>query len=495
MAITTSLIHDYWPCRDDLLKLLLAFLVLIIYKYRSNAIGSRPRGDLIEPKGAVPLLGHLLLLATVPPTEIHEFFLKQYRELGPVWSITLPIIGRLIQIETPENYEHVVKTGFWNYVKGPLFADAIGAFVGPSGLVLTEGVEFKVKRRLVSQIFHVKAFHNYTSDVFVVQGKRLNDHLGKAADEGTAVDFQHLIDSFALDSIGGVIFGRGFGCLDDINHKVPFEVSLKALLEISGRRLFIPFWRIHEPLTGVDKKVQHHNQVMEGHIQNLIDERRRDGHSAQNPDLLQLLLEAKDDDGQPLTDDVLISNLMTMVVAGHETTAQALTWMLYFLLCENADKDIITTLVKEVDDALQALRLSPPLPRALRQCVRDDVLPDGTRVYAGEYVTWGGYVMGRSESIWGPDALEYKPSRWLGSVKPSANKFVSFHGGPRVCVGQQFAILQAQTIVALIFQSFEVSLEDPAKIATYAPSLTLPIQGGLKIRLKRRRNGGETEIA
>lgn len=238
MAITTSLIHDYWPCRDDLLKLLLAFLVLIIYKYRSNAIGSRPRGDLIEPKGAVPLLGHLLLLATVPPTEIHEFFLKQYRELGPVWSITLPIIGRLIQIETPENYEHVVKTGFWNYVKGPLFADAIGAFVGPSivvcfmhhvrckhvyltvtlyslalkfvfggvfvgGLVLTEGVEFKVKRRLVSQIFHVKAFHNYTSDVFVVQGKRLNDHLGKAADEGTAVDFQHLIDSFALDSIGG----------------------------------------------------------------------------------------------------------------------------------------------------------------------------------------------------------------------------------------------------------------------------------------------------
>ncbi|KAF9371986.1 hypothetical protein CPC16_002719 [Podila verticillata] len=299
-------------------------------------------------------------------------------------------------------------------------------------------------RRLVSQIFHVKAFNDYTSNVFVVQGKRLNDHLGKAADEGTAVDFQHLIGSFALDSIGG------------------------------GRRLFIPFWRIHEPLTGVDKKVQHHNQVLEGHIQNLIDERRRDGHSAQNPDLLQILLEAKDDDGQPLTDDVLISNLMTMV---------------------NADKDIITTLVKEVDDVLQALRLSPPVPRALRQCVRDDVLPDGTRVYAGEYVTWGGYVMGRSESIWGPDALEYKPSRWLGSVKPSANKFVSFHGGPRVCVGQQFAILQAQTIVALIFQSFEVRLEDPAKIATYAPSLTLPIQGGLKIRLKRRRNGGESEIA
>ncbi|KAF9020077.1 hypothetical protein BGZ52_002863 [Haplosporangium bisporale] len=154
-----------------------------------------------------------------------------------------------------------------------------------------------------------------------------------------------------------------------------------------------------------------------------------------------------------------------------------------------------THLLHAWDSFYEALRLSPPVPRALRQCVRDDVLPDGTRVYAGEYVTWGGYVMGRSESIWGPDALEYKPSRWLGSVKPSANKFVSFHGGPRVCVGQQFAILQAQTIVALIFQSFEVRLEDPAKIATYAPSLTLPIQGGLKIRLKRRRNGGESEIA
>ncbi|KAF9273113.1 hypothetical protein BGZ88_004055 [Linnemannia elongata] len=72
------------------LKLLAALVALLNYKYRSHAIGARRRDDLKEPKGAVPFFGHMLPMASVPGTKLHDTFLKNYRELGPLWSISLP---------------------------------------------------------------------------------------------------------------------------------------------------------------------------------------------------------------------------------------------------------------------------------------------------------------------------------------------------------------------------------------------------------------------
>ncbi|KAG0055750.1 hypothetical protein BGZ89_002283 [Linnemannia elongata] len=84
------------------LKLPAALVALLTYKYRSHAIGTHRRDDLKEPKGAVPFFGHMLLMASVPGTKLHDTFLKNYRELGPVWSISLPGIGRMIEGDSPE---------------------------------------------------------------------------------------------------------------------------------------------------------------------------------------------------------------------------------------------------------------------------------------------------------------------------------------------------------------------------------------------------------
>jgi cytochrome P450 len=94
--------------------------------------------------------------------------------------------------------------------------------------------------------------------------------------------------------------------------------------------------------------------------------------------------------------------------------------------------------------------------------------------------------MGRSERIWGPDAKEYKPSRWINTEKPSQGKFSAFHVGPRVCLGQQFATIEVMSVIGMILQSFEISLVEPSKKAQYGISLTLPMVDGLKIRVKRR---------
>lgn len=81
---------------------------------------------------------------------------------------------------------------------------------------------------------------------------------------------------------------------------------------------------------------------------------------------------------------------------------------------------------------MTGLRLYPSVPRNMKICVQDDVLPDGTKIHKGEWFTWSSWVMGRSELVWGPDAKQYKPSRWIDAEKPSQGKFSSFHVGPRV---------------------------------------------------------------
>ncbi|KAF9362355.1 hypothetical protein BGX34_006345 [Mortierella sp. NVP85] len=505
MAIAAALAPLYrqllpLATRQNTLKLVAAIVALYVFKYRSHAVGTRRRRDLKQPKGAVPLLGHMPLMASVNGQELYQFLEKQYNELGPVWSVSLPFLGRMIQIDTPENLEHVLKTNFWSYEKGPLFAWMLGDLVG-DGIFTSDGHAWRFQRKLASHIFNVNAFREYISDVFVTEGKKVLDYLGKAADEGTIVDFHALMLHFTLDSFGHVTFGESFGCLDNIEAQVPFAASFDELTEICSERLKDPTWPLRERLSSVGKKVQQHRDVLRSYALDIIQKRRREGYSAAKKDLLQLFMEAEDDEGKPLSEELLI--------AGRDTTAQALTWMFYLIYRDGADKDIARNLTKEVDDVLQgrdptyethkqqkyaeacfheALRIYPVAPRNLKVCIKDDVLPDGTKVYAGEWVTWSSYVMGRSERIWGPDAKEYKPSRWINTEKPSQGKFNAFHVGPRVCLGQQFATIEVMSVIGMILQSFEISLAEPSKKAQYGISLTLPMMDGLKMRVKRRSN-------
>ncbi|KAF9085790.1 Protein kinase alk2 [Mortierella sp. AD031] len=492
--------------RSNNLKLLFALSALFVYKYRSHAIGTRRRADLKEPKGAYPLLGHMPLLAMIPGTKLYDFFEKNYRELGPVWSISLPVIGRMIQGDTPEMVEHVLKSNFWAYEKGPIFKGALGDLFG-SGIFASDGATWKFQRKQASHIFNVKAFREYTSDVFVIEAQKVLEYLGKAADAGTEIDFHALMLHFTLDSFGAVSFGESFGCLENIESKVDFAVSFDDLTATCSDRLMDPAWKIREALTKVGAKAKYDKNLIRKHSLEVIERRRRDGFKGAKKDLLQLFMEAKDDGGQPLSDEYLVDIILNFTIAGRDTTAQALSWMFYLLNRDGTDKNIMKTLIQEVDDVLgdglpsyethkqqkyaeacfnEALRIFPSVPRNLKICVQDDVLPDGTKIYAGEWFTWSSYVMGRSEKIWGPDVKEYKPERWINTEKPSQGKFSSFHAGPRVCLGMNFAILEALTVIGMVLQKFELTLVNSAKLPPYGVSVTMPMLEGLPMRVHRR---------
>ncbi|CAO3573680.1 unnamed protein product [Mortierella alpina] len=341
----------------------------------------------------------------------------------------------------------------------------------------------------------------------MIEGKKVLDFLGEAADAGTVFDFHLLMHNFTLDSFGLISFGQSYGCLKNGGDKVPFATSFDNLGQICSTRFLNPAWKLYERLSGVGKKVRDDRALIRRHAEEIIAKRRREGYHRSSKDLLQWLLETPADDGKPMSDELVMDNILNFTIAGRDTTAETISWLFYLLHRDGADKDVLSTLRQEVDsffegsdrsyDAFkqqkyseacfhEALRIYPAVPRNLKVCVADDTLPGGTKIYKGEWITWSSYVMGRSEKIWGPDAKEFKPSRWINSEKPSPAKYNVFHLGPRVCLGQQFATIQVLVVVGLMLESFEFELADPSTEPRYGASVTLCMDEGLPMRVKRR---------
>ncbi|KAF9434924.1 hypothetical protein BGZ76_007210, partial [Entomortierella beljakovae] len=385
------------------LKVLLAVTAYYLYKYRSNAIGTRRRSDLKQPKGALPLIGHLPLIKSIPLTEFNEFLDKQYHELGPVWTFSLPGIGRFVQINTPENLEHVIKSNHSSYIKGELYRDIVSDIAG-DGIFTSDGAEWKFQRHLSTHIFDIRAFREYTSNAFVVESRRVVQYLTHAADNGTIVDFQKVFLAFTMDTFGTVIFGESFGLLKDVDEKVPFVEAMDDMLEITTGRIVNPFWKISERFNSDGKSMRESRELIREYARDILVKRRREGFHKERKDFVQYLIEGTDNEGNSLSDDLIIDNIITFTVAGRDTTAHALTWMFQMLLCEGVDENIMVKLYQEVDEIhkgvdpefdsnrkmkfaeacfCEALRLRPVVPRNQRLCAKDDVLPDGTKVYAG----------------------------------------------------------------------------------------------------------------
>ncbi|KAF9378898.1 Protein kinase alk2, partial [Podila verticillata] len=238
-----------------------------------------------------------------------------------------------------------------------------------------------------------------------------------------------------------VSYSENLKCLDDVDKQVPFASAFDELLSISSKRRA--------------KTAQDDQYIIAKPCYRLVEKHRREGFHGAKKDLLQWFLEAND-------------------VEGRDTTVHSLSWIIYSIHCTGAAPEVIKNLVREVDNVLQdklpphetykqqkyaeassheSLRLCPVVPRNLKICVKDDVLPDDTKIYPGERITWSSFVMDRSKTIWGEHAPEYKPSP----------------------LGQQFGTVEAMTAVAMIPSKFTIEQVNPDKHPQYGVSISMPM--------------------
>ena len=219
-------------------------------------------------------------------------------------------------------------------------------------------------------------------------------------------------------------------------------------------------------------------------------------------DLLTLLMSAKDpENGRGIADVDVRANIVTFINAGHETTANGLTWTLFLLSQapewrERAEADAdqafdadgcVATERCEILRAVfeEALRLYPPAAMLARQAIADDELA-GVHIPAGAVISVSPYVLHRRRGLWDhPDAFD--PSRFLGERRDRIDRFayIPFGAGPRVCIGMAFAMQEGIILLAHLLRALRFDLVE-GQVVMPLQRVTLRPRGGLKMHVKRR---------
>ncbi|KAG0039884.1 hypothetical protein BGZ82_006289 [Podila clonocystis] len=513
--------------RSSLEYLILATLGCILaaaLKYPNRAFLTAARPDLkarrIDTPG-LPLLGSLVQVIRNRHQQLH-FFQQGFLEHGDIMSMTILGIGRVHFVNNPKFMEHILKTNFDNYIKGDVFRWQLTDILG-KGIFVSDGAEWRFHRKTASNIFTTRLYRDLVQGAFKSSAQDLCSVLDQHS--GEAVDMQSLFLRLTLDAFGKLTFGLEFNALvtegpnefGDAFDFLTSEAELRVANPLWPLTDRILFWRHLRTRRAIGVLHKWAARAVQARRAETVEEME-----ARRSDLLDHFITHQTDDGTMLTDTELNSIFVNFMIAGRDTTAQALTWQFYSLM---ADPRIMANIVREIDVVLggderkisyevlmhelpytkavfhETLRLHPAVPKNLKQAVADDVLPDGTRVYAGELVGYSNWCMGRNKNVWGQDAELFVPERWLvpretddvkhgtessmgvspfGKFKPESQfKFISFNAGPRLCLGTTFATLEALETTCMLLQKYEFRLAPGQSTPVIKGSVTLPMVGGL----------------
>ncbi|KAI9492576.1 cytochrome P450 [Zychaea mexicana] len=491
-------------------------LGLLAIKYNDRAIFDERRTDLPFITGE-PLIGTLGMQLR-NKDQLYEYQTYTLERLDTL-TATESAFGLPPSITTlsPANVEHFLKTNFGNYIKGQQMRDAMGDLFG-HGIFVANGDQWRYQRKAASLIFNVKNFKDHFVDVFVkevfVMTSRIFD---KKADNGKPVDFHDVMYKFTLDSFVEIGFGVQLNALAS-KDKVSFADSFDQCQANCMDRFINPFMPIIERLQPIlhprTRSVRGHLKVVDNFAYKIIGERRKqiDQGGDDFKDLLSRFMSARNENGKTLNDKELRDTVLNFIIAGRDTTAQALSWTFYNLMLHpRVEAKLLQEINEKVRDEheldtpalysvigtltyahavfYEVLRLYPSVPSNIKVALEDDVWPDGTHVRKGDSVVWSPYSQGRSTKVWGPDAKDFKPERWLdehGNLRrESAGQWPAFHAGPRICLGQQLATLEAIVAIVMLLRRYKFSLAHDQEI-TYMISLTMPMKSGLQVFVERR---------
>lgn len=360
------------------------------------------------------------------------------------------------------------------------------------GLLTSEGDFHRRQRRLSQPAFHRQRIAAYGT-VMVEYGARLRARW----QDGETLDIAHEMMRLTLAIVGKTLFGTDVEAEAD-------EIGA-ALTEI--RKLFempvLPYSNLLEkiPLPATHR-FQKARDRLDAIIYRIIDERRRSG--VDHGDLISMLLLAQEEDGSRMTNEQVRDETMTLFLAGHETTADALAWAWYLL---SQYPEIEAKLHHELDTILagrlpsvedtahlhytervltEVMRMYPPAWR-IGRWIGKDYEVGGYVIPAGSLVLLSQYVMHHDERYF-PEPFRFDPERWLPEARAARPQFsyFPFGGGPRRCIGEGFALTAGVLLIATLAAAWRMSLNTKSPVAV-EPLLTLRPKSAMRMTLERRR--------
>ncbi|GMH22695.1 hypothetical protein Nepgr_024538 [Nepenthes gracilis] len=477
-----------------------------------------------------PLLGSLPGLI-VNANRMHDWIADNLRACGGSYQTCIcavPFLARKQGLVTvtcdPRNLEHILKGKFDNYPKGPTWQAVFHDLLG-DGIFNSDGVTWLFQRKTAALEFTTRTLRRAMARwVNRAIKSRLCPIMKTAQLEGRPVDLQDLLLRLTFDNICGLAFGKDPQTLSAGLLQNSFATAFDQATEASLQRFILPevIWRLKRRLrlgmeAGLSRSIKHVDEYMT----NVINTRKlelmsqRTGGPRQDEDLLTRFMKKKGS----YTDKFLQHVILNFLLAGRDTSSVALSWFFWIVsrdprVEEKILIEICTVLMetrgsdtcKWLDQPLgfeeldrltflkaslsETLRLYPSVPEDSKHVIANDVLPDGTFVPAGSSVTYSIYSVGRMESIWGEDCLEFKPERWLSSdgsriEMQDSYKFVSFNAGPRICLGKDLAYLQMKSIAAAVLLRHRLTVVVGHRVEQKM-SLTLFMKHGLVMNLLPR---------
>ncbi len=418
------------------------------------------------------------------------------------------ILGMTAVVNDPAAIRRVLVDNATNYRKDALQKRALGPALR-DGLLEAEGEEWRVQRRTLAPLLTPKTVDSFAPAVNAAAEDFVNRLMHLC--EGLVLDVQLEMARVTLDVLGRTIFSDG---IERDFDEIAFAVS--RIVATVGRLdpfdiLDFPEWIPRLGKLGGRQAQAFFSSLVESLIARRKRLLARNKGSAPR-DILTLLLEAQDPQtGAGLSDPQIKSNIQTFIAAGHETTANALTWSLFLLslseewraiLADEASA-VLSGPVEEYAARLvatravieEAMRLYPPAPSMSREAIGPDDLA-GKRIKKGTLVMIVQWVLHRHRLLWEkPDCFD--PRRFLPGARENVDRFayLPFGAGPRVCIGASFSLLEAVIILAHIMRSFSFELKKNHAVMPLQ-RITLRPKGGLPMILRRRdRNSASARVA
>jgi len=415
--------------------------------------------------------------------------LSKYNELfGDTFRFYLGGIKEAIVTTNPAVIQHVLKTNAENYQKSEIQVKRMGHFLG-KGLLTTHGEPWRTQRRLIQKGFDRKQLDALSSIMQDSLAESLRD-FDRQIRVGPVDIYPHLMKmTFAM--VARSLFGARLKDedIDLVSH------TICTVQEFIVRQTIQPYLNPWFAASGELRKHEEMRVRADSVLMAYIKQRR---HQEPGHDLLQTLMDARYSDGQGMSDELVLSESMQLLVAGHETSSNGLSWLLYLL---SSHPECLERVRQEFDSVLgdaplshadvpkfefttqviqEALRLYPPFWMIDREAVADDHV-DGIDIPRGSTVIVYVYGAHHAPRYWErPESFE--PERFIKTNEKLRTPFtyLPFGGGPRVCIGNQYAMLQILMILSDLLRKYDSQLT-PGQTIEARPMVILRPKHGIRM--------------
>ena len=451
-----------------------------------------------RPPAPVPSsepLGPLALLAALRRNPLEAWTRAHFEQ--PVVPTNLGICQAAV-VSDPAAIRRVLLENAANYGKDNLQRRMISGALS-KGLLMAEGEQWRVQRRTLAPMFARRTVAAFAPAMLQAANSLVERWSGCRS--GAVLDVSAEVTLVTLDVLERTIFSDGVG-----GRPEDVRTAMRRYFEIIGRIEPFDLLGLPDFVPRLGRlKARGVLRFFDQAVDAIIASRRR--RLAETPtavprDILTLLLQAQDPEtGMGMSEAEVRSNIITFVAAGHETTANTITWTLFLLsqsaewrerVAAEADRELehpAEGLAERLVDTRavidEAIRLYPPLAAVSRAALGPDHLA-GWQVRPGSLVVIAPYILHRHRMLWEqPDVFD--PNRFLGAARDRTDRFayLPFGAGPRICIGAAFALQEATLVVANVMRNFNLEL---AASDTVWPELkeTLRPKGGLPMKITRR---------